>query len=65
MTRKSKREIERAVDSLEESEDPDVGILFTYENAEGETVGPDGEPILEEKFEQAGLIINMGLPETC
>lgn len=64
MTRKSKREIEREVDSISgtgEKETP--GILIVQENVEAETVDLDGEPISEEKLEQAGLIIDMSLSE--
>ena len=48
MTRKSKREIERALDGLDTGGNDDTGIAVVYDNgdqvldADGNPVGPDG-----------------------
>jgi hypothetical protein len=59
MARKSKREIQREIESLESDggrvENP---ILFVTETEEGETVDLDGEPVSEAELDRAGIIFN-------
>jgi hypothetical protein len=59
MTRKSKRELEREVDKLtERAEDNHGGILIMVEQDDGTITDPDGEPITEEQYEEARLVID-------
>lgn len=58
MTRKSKREIERELESLGTNEEGS-GILFIYTNEAGEEVDADGNPITEEQLDRAKVIFDL------
>lgn len=47
MTRKSKRELERKIDGLDEPNAGDCGIVFVHERADGTYADSDGTPLEE------------------
>lgn len=58
MTRKSKRELERAVSGLSRGDAGDGdGILIAHEQDDGTYQDSDGDPIPEDAVESAGLVI--------
>lgn len=55
----TKRQIERKLEALEATTDGGgSGILIMVKGDDGEITHPDGEPITEEEYESAGIVID-------
>ena len=53
----SKRRIERRIEELEQTTDDGGQILIVCEHDDGTITDPDGEPIPDEAWENAGIVI--------